>query len=296
MIKDSHLGTPIKRKVLVTGASGQLGQALAEQSIHFRNFEYLFLSRNDLDITIKADIASTIAQYQPDIIINTAAYTAVDAAEDDKERAYLINHKAALFLAQVCKDKNIAYIHISTDYVFDGTSITPYTEDVLPNPQTVYGASKLAGEQAIIDTYLNKFAIVRTSWVYSVYGHNFVKTMLRLGKERDSLSVVNDQLGCPTWANDLADAILVIATNLQEDNSGLYHYSNTGKATWYDFAQAIFEHTTMDVSVLPVTSDLFPTRAKRPSNSVLNTDKLATQFQINIPNWKDSLHKMLNTL
>ncbi|AWH75126.1 dTDP-4-dehydrorhamnose reductase [Dokdonia sp. Dokd-P16] len=284
------------KKIVVTGALGQLGMALQEQSKHHADFECIFLARKDLDISSRDNISLVLNKHQPDVVINTAAYTAVDAAEDDKKQAFLVNETAVGYLAEECKKRDCALIHVSTDYVFDGNKSTAYVESDKPNPQTVYGASKLGGELLIESSKISKYAIIRTSWVYSVYRHNFVKTMLRLGKERDSLSVVNDQLGCPTWANDLADTILTVARELKEDSSGVYHYSNKGSITWYDFAKAIFENAQIDVLITPVTSDLFPTKAKRPKNSVLDTHKIKKQFQVDIPEWEYSLQKMLKGL
>ncbi|WP_405224961.1 dTDP-4-dehydrorhamnose reductase [Dokdonia sp. Asnod1-B02] len=284
------------KKIVVTGALGQLGMALLEQSKYHKDFYYVFLSRKDFDITSRDNISSVFDTHQPDVVINTAAYTAVDAAEDDKDQAFLINETAVGYLAEECKKRDCALIHVSTDYVFDGNKSTAYVESDKPNPQTVYGASKLGGELLIEASNITKYAIIRTSWVYSVYGHNFVKTMLRLGQERNQLSVVNDQLGCPTWANDLADAILTVARGLKEDNSGVYHFSNKGSITWYDFAKAIFKNSQIDVLITPVTSDLFPTKAKRPENSVLDTYKIEKQFQVYIPEWGSSLQKMLKRL
>ncbi len=284
------------KKIVVTGALGQLGMALLEQSKHHADFEFVFLSRTEFDISSRDNISLVLDKHQPDVVINTAAYTAVDAAEDDKDQAFLINETAVGYLAEECKKRDCALIHVSTDYVFDGNKSTAYVESDKPNPQTVYGASKLGGELLIEASNITKYAIIRTSWVYSVYGHNFVKTMLRLGQERGQLSVVNDQLGCPTWANDLADAILTVARELKEDNSGVYHFSNEGSITWYDFAKAIFENSQIDVLITPVTSDLFPTKAKRPENSVLDSYKIEKQFQVDIPEWGSSLQKMLKTL
>lgn len=284
------------KKIVVTGALGQLGMALLEQSKHYTDFDCIFLSKKDFDISSRDNISLALERHQPDVVINTAAYTAVDAAENDKDQAFLINEAAVGYLAEECKKLDCALIHVSTDYVFDGNKSTAYVESDKPNPKTVYGVSKLGGELLIEASNISKYAIIRTSWVYSVHGHNFVKTMLRLGKERDTLSVVDDQFGGPTWANDLADAILIIASKLEEDNSGVYHYSNKGSITWYEFAKAIFENSKIDVLITPVTSDLFPTKAKRPKNSVLDTHKIEKQFQVDIPNWKDSLRKMLNTL
>lgn len=281
--------TKPRKKILITGANGQLGCALREESEGFPNNNYVFASRAQLDITLKASIQNAVEIHQPAIIVNTAAYTAVDAAETDKEAAYELNENAVRLLAEVCTEFDIVLIHISTDYVFDGTSSIPYSEEVEPNPQTVYGASKLAGERAIQSLGTLTYAIIRTSWLYSAYGHNFYKTMVRLGKERETLSVVNDQHGIPTLANDLAKAILQIIPNLDATTKGIYHYSNKGKATWYAFAKAIFEHSKLNTKVIPVTSEVFPTVAKRPKNSVLDCTKIVETFNVSRPLWIDTL-------
>lgn len=284
-MKNVHL----HKKILITGAHGQLGCALKEESIGFSKNDYVFASKEVLDITSKASIQHAVKLHQPDIIINTAAYTAVDAAETDVETAYLLNQIAVRLLAQVCDECGIVLIHISTDYVFDGTLDIPYSEEVAPNPQTVYGKSKLAGERAIQSFETLTYAIIRTSWVYSAYGHNFYKTMLRLGRERDTVSVVNDQYGIPTLANDLAKAILEISALLDTVTKGVYHYSNRGETTWYAFAKAIFEHSKLNVNVHPVSSESFPTIAKRPKNSVLNCTKIVGTFHVSRPFWENSL-------
>lgn len=281
--------TKPRKKILITGATGQLGCALREESEGFSKNDYVFASRAMLDITSKASIQNAVKVHQPDIIVNTAAYTAVDAAETDVDAAYELNENAVRLLAEVCTEFDIILIHISTDYVFDGTSSIPYSEEVEPNPQTVYGASKLAGEKAIQSLDTLTYAIIRTSWLYSAYGHNFYKTMVRLGKERETLSVVNDQHGIPTLANDLAKAILQIIPKLDATTKGIYHYSNKGKATWYAFAKAIFEYLKLNTKVMPVPSEVFPTVAKRPKNSVLDCTKIVETFQVIRPFWENSL-------
>ena len=246
-----------------------------------------------LDITSKSAIEKAIETHQPNIIINTAAYTAVDAAENNQEDAYLLNEEAVRFLAEVCAEQSIGLIHISTDYVFDGASKLPYTEIFEPNPQTVYGQSKLAGEKAIQSFETLTYAIIRTSWLYSNYGHNFYKTMVRLGSERAEVSVVDDQHGIPTLANDLAIAILKVTSVLTYRRKGIYHYSNEGVATWYAFAKAIFEFLTIGVKVIPVSSKAFPTIARRPQNSVLDCSKIETVFNVKRPFWRDALEHLI---
>lgn len=277
------------KKILVTGADGQLGKALQNECKLYPELTLVFATKHELDITETLSIDKAIQVHQPDVIVNTAAYTAVDAAENDQEAAYLLNDKAVGLLTASCKQNDIVFIHISTDYVFDGTSKEAYTEISQVNPQTVYGASKLAGEKAVQAVDGLVYVIIRTSWLYSNYGHNFYKTMLRLGTEKSELRVVDDQFGIPTLANDLAIAILEIAPKLDATNKGIYHYSNQGKATWYAFAKAIFKVSKLDVLVTPLVSESYPTAAKRPKNSELNCEKITSNFGVNRPFWKDAL-------
>lgn len=285
-----------RAKILITGSNGQLGRCLANGAEYYPDYDFHFKTSKELDITTKEQIRSLFAQEKFDYCINCAAYTAVDKAETDKENAFLVNAEAVKYLAEACKENETILIHISTDFVFDGTKGEPYTEDDLPNPINVYGASKLKGEQ-YIQEILNNYFIIRTSWVYSEYGHNFVKTMLRLGVEREELRVVNDQIGSPTFARDLAEAILKIISS-QATNYGIYHYSNEGAISWYDFAKAIFEIKGMKVKVNPIPSEAYPTPAKRPMYSVLDKTKIKQVFNIiNIPNLENSLKKVIyNTL
>jgi dTDP-4-dehydrorhamnose reductase len=263
-------------KVLVTGANGQLGQCLQELAPKFPEFQFTFCSSSDLDITNESQIVSAFSQLKPHFCINAAAYTAVDKAELEPERAFLINETAVAFLSLACKKHETILIHISTDFVFDGTKKTPYQETDPVNPLGVYGLSKLAGEKQIQEL-LEPFYIVRTSWVYSDYGHNFKKTMLRLGRERGAVSVVNDQRGCPTHALDLAKAILIMAkehqNNQQVSNFGVYHFSGSEVQSWYDFAVQIFREANLEVTVTPIPTADFPTPAKRPAYSVLDNSK-----------------------
>lgn len=281
------------KKVLITGANGQLGKAIQVESVLYPELDFVFATKEMLDISSAISIHKTVEEYEPDFIINTAGYTAVDNAENDKEASYLLNEKAVHTLATICKEQAIALIHISTDYVFDGVSEDAYTEDTATNPQTVYGKSKLAGEKAIqaIDGLV--YVVIRTSWLYSNYGHNFYKTMLRLGSSKKSIQVVNDQHGIPTLANDLAMAILEIVPRLDITNSGIYHYSNEGSTTWYAFAKAIFKFSKMDVQITPVGSEKFPTIAIRPKNSVLNCLKITSIFDVNRPTWEETLQRIL---
>lgn len=281
-------------KILITGANGQLGRCLQDVAEHYPDYDFHFKSSQDLDITKNEQVNNLFAREKFDYCINCAAYTAVDKAESDKENAYLVNAEAVKYLTEACKANNAILIHISTDFVFDGTKGMPYIENDLPNPLNVYGASKLKGEQYVQQT-LKKYFIIRTSWVYSEYGHNFVKTMLRLGAERDEISVVNDQMGSPTYAGDLAEAILKIIDQKASDY-GIYHYSNEGEISWYDFSKAIFEINGMNVTIKPVPSESYPTPAIRPSFSVMHKTKIKGAFKLSIGYWKNSLQTCLRKL
>lgn len=285
-----------KLKILITGSNGQLGRCLQVVSEKYPNYDFHFRTSKQLDITRKEQIDILFAQEKLDFCINCAAYTAVDKAESDQENAFLVNAEAVKYLAETCKANNTTLIHISTDFVFDGTKGIPYTEDDLPNPINAYGASKLKGEQ-YIQEILNNYFIIRTSWVYSEYGHNFVKTMLCLGTERDEISVVNDQIGSPTYAGDLAKAIMEIVST-KTTSFGLYHYTNEGTTSWYDFAKTIFEIKEIKIKVNPISSNNYTTQAKRPMYSVLDKTKTKQVFNtIIIPNLENSLKEALyNTL
>ncbi|WP_295333958.1 dTDP-4-dehydrorhamnose reductase [Flavobacterium sp.] len=278
--------------VLVTGSSGQLGQALQFIAPKHKEFQFVFCSSSELDITDRANCNAIFEQYQPQYCINTAAYTAVDKAETESEKAYSINVIGAGNIAEVCKKLNTVLIHISTDFVFDGTRKLPYTEEDQPNPTGVYGKTKLEGEVAVQQTW-KKHYIVRTSWVYSPFGHNFMKTMLRLASERETISVVNDQIGTPTNAVDLAEALVQIIKNNQQqpaiDNYGIYNFSNEGQCSWYDFAEKIFEINKISINLLSIPTSSFPTPAKRPSYSVLDKTKIKKAFSLKINNWETSL-------
>lgn len=276
-----------RKKILVTGASGQLGQALQDCYQEYPALDFIFADRATLDITDEQWMSQYLDVHQPDIIINTAAYTAVDKAENDENTAYLVNEKGAHHLALACKSRNILFVHISTDYVFDGESNVPYKETDMVNPQTVYGQSKLAGERAIQEVAPGHFYIVRTSWLYSTNGHNFYNTMLRLAKEGKEISVVNDQWGSPTRADYLAKAIIIIALNGDSATSGIYHYAGEGKCTWYAFAKAILEKNYPNQHhIKPVSTKEYPTPARRPRNSMLNTSLIQNTFGIKISDWK----------
>jgi len=281
--------------ILVTGSKGQVGSELQALKNDY-NYNFFFTDRNSLDITNKKDIENFIQENSINIIINAAAYTAVDKAEEDIENADRVNHLATKYLAEIAKEKNIKLIHISTDYVFNGENFKPYTEDDTTNPNGVYGTTKLAGEDAMKTINPLNSIIIRTSWVYSSYGANFVKTMLRLGKERDSLGVIYDQVGTPTYSRDLAKAILDIIPNIKNEKVAIYNYSNEGVLSWYDFAKEIMKMAKIDCQINPIETKEYPTPAKRPHYSLLNKAKIKKEFNITIPYWKDSLEKCLKTL
>lgn len=286
-------------KILVTGAYGQLGNELKELSVNYPEWQFLFTDVDSLDITNKQEVDVFFHENNPDFVVNCAAYTAVDKAESDEETARKVNALAPEILAGAAKSQNSGFIHISTDYVFNGKSFLPCTENDPVKPIGVYGRTKHEGEGRSLEVNSNS-VIIRTSWLYSSYGNNFVKTMLRLGKEREMLKVVFDQIGTPTFAGDLAKAILQIIKFYKDEpekySPGIYHFSNEGVASWFDFAKAIFELAQINCKVLPVLSEEFPTAAKRPHYSVLNKSKIKATFNLEIPYWKDSLKICINKL
>ena len=281
----------MKKTILVTGANGQLGSEIKYLS-QFHNLSFIFTDIDELDITCINDVRAFFSSQKIDYVVNCAGFTDVDKAEEEKELADLANHKAARNLAIISKEFKNKLIHISTDFVFDGNSSVPYRENDKTNPLSVYGASKLAGEKAVLK-YGKEKIILRTSWLYSSYGNNFVKTMIRLSKERDSLGIVFDQVGTPTYAFDLAETILHII-NSGDFLSGIYHYSNEGTASWYDFAKAIVEMAGINCNIYPIETYQYPTPAKRPPYSILNKAKIKSVYKINIPDWKVSLKKCLS--
>ena len=281
--------------ILVTGSKGQLGSELQALSSEY-DYNFYFTDRNSLDITDKESIAVFVKNNAIDVIINAAAYTAVDKAEDDVVNADKVNHIATQYLAEIANEHNIKLIHISTDYVFDGKNYKPYSEEDITNPNGVYGATKLAGEKAMIGINPKNSIIIRTSWVYSSFGANFVKTMLRLAKERDSLGVIFDQVGTPTYARDLAKASLEILPQVNSETVEIYHYSNEGVLSWYDFAKEILRMTKLDCQINPIETKEYPTPATRPHYSLLNKAKIKKEFSIEIPYWKDSLDECLRKL
>lgn len=278
--------------VLVTGSSGQLGQSLQFIAPNYPQIDFVFCDSKTLDITSLENCETIFSNYKPDFCINTAAYTAVDKAESEPKKAFAINVTGAKNLAEVSKKFDTVLLHISTDFVFDGNKKTPYLEQDLPNPTGVYGQTKLDGEKAI-QQVLEKHFIIRTSWVYSQFGNNFMKTMLRLASERDTISVVNDQIGTPTNAVDLAEILvkIILTDNRQPttDNFGIYNFSNEGQCSWYDFAKKIFEINNISINLLPIPTSSFPTPAKRPSFSVLDKSKIKTAFNLSIKSWETSL-------
>lgn len=281
--------------ILVTGVNGQLGRELQDLAPQFPQYNFVFASRADLPIEDISAVDTFFGQHQFTHCINCAAYTAVDKAESEQEQAFATNALAVQHLAWVCRQLQITFIHLSTDYVFDGKAVVAYTERAATNPLGVYGASKLKAEQLALA--MNPATIIiRTSWLYSRYGHNFVKTMLRLLQERPTLTVVNDQWGRPTHAADLAAAILQIIGAKQQPG-GIYHYSNGGQpTTWYEFANLIHQHINSHCDLLPIPTNAYPTAAQRPAYSVLDTNKIALTFNLTIPDWQKSLEICLSLM
>ncbi|QBN19835.1 dTDP-4-dehydrorhamnose reductase [Flavobacterium nackdongense] len=282
------------KKILVTGANGQLGSEIKVLAIAYPNFDFVFTDIEDFPLDQEEVIISNFKQIEPDIVINCAAYTAVDKAETDSITADTINHLAIATLASLCADSGAKLVHISTDYVFDGSSPIAYTEEDQPNPKSVYGVTKLAGEMACLKNCPESI-IIRTAWVYSEFGNNFVKTMLRLMTERDSLGVVNDQVGSPTYAADLAQVILTILDSSKWE-TGIYHYSNAGEISWFQFAQDIKEigRKTCDIKGIPASS--YPTPAERPAYSLLDKSKIRAVYGIEPIDYKVSLQIMMGKL
>jgi dTDP-4-dehydrorhamnose reductase len=291
------------KRILVIGKSGQLGRSILALVQHYPLNEFTFVDREVLDLSNSESIASYFNAKTFDVIINCAAYTAVDKAESEQKLANQINHLAVKQLAQIVKQQNATLIHVSTDYVFNGQNFKPYIESDQTDPQSTYGLTKLKGEQAIqqIDP---KGLIIRTSWVYSEYGNNFVKTMLNLGRDRDSLNIIFDQIGTPTYAGDLAKLILSIVESdkltLSDSSAStsnkIFHYSNEGVCSWYDFAKVIFEFFSIECQVTPIETKDYPTPANRPHYSLLNKAKIKETFDLTIPYWKDSLKMCVKRL
>jgi dTDP-4-dehydrorhamnose reductase len=282
------------KTILVTGANGQLGKELQVAARAYPQYHFLFAGKEELSIEDSIAVKKYFSNNFIDFCINCAAYTAVDKAESEKENAFLTNATAVGNLAAACKSSGAVLVHISTDYVFDGNATTPYKETDATNPVSIYGQSKLQGEQLALANAPNTI-IIRTSWVYSSFGNNFVKTMLRLMKERENINVVNDQWGCPTYAADLANAILAIVSQYSTKNiqQHIFNYCNEEVINWHQFAVAIKELTHSNCLVNPISSEQYPTPVKRPLYSVLDTAKIKSTFNISIPAWKESLQKCL---
>jgi len=295
-------------RILVTGKNGQLGQSInklinieAKTKYNPNSNEFIFVGRDELDLSSKNSIDNYFNNNDRfDIIINCAAYTAVDKAEEEQKLANQVNHLAVEQLAKISNQKKAKLIHISTDYVFDGESDKPYIETDKTNPINVYGKTKLAGEKALQEVMSNNAIIIRTSWVHSEYGNNFVKTMLRLGKEKDEISVVNDQIGSPTYATDLANAILEIIRKKEFKKTGqvtqIYHYSNQGEVSWFAFSREIFKLAEMDCKVNPITTNQYPTPANRAKNTVMDKGKITEVFNVKMSNWRKSLRVCINNI
>jgi dTDP-4-dehydrorhamnose reductase len=285
------------KTIWIAGSKGQLGTELSLRKEQYADTRFLLTDIQELDLTDQKAILDFSAKEKPDLMINCAGYTAVDKAEEESGNAFLLNRDVPAYLAEAAGRVKAILVHISTDYVFDGRSFRPYRENDAPNPQSVYGSSKLAGEEAVLKYPEN--LVVRTSWLYSAHGHNFLKTMLRLGRERDELGVVFDQVGSPTSAADLADALLQISRQLlygKKNAGGIYHFSNEGVCSWYDFAKAIMELAQLNCVVKPITTDQFPTLARRPHYSVFDKGKIKGSFGIDVPHWRASVVRTLDAL
>lgn len=282
--------------ILVTGGDGQLGMELKGVKSEFQQYKLFFTDKDSLDITNFDGLESFIQKNDIKVIINCAAYTNVDKAEDDVDLCNAINNIGVGYLAKLSKKYSIKLVHISTDYVFEGTSNIPYSESDLTNPKNEYGRSKLLGEDAIKMIDPDNSVIIRTAWLYSEFGHNFVKTILRISKGKQQINVVNDQIGSPTYALDLAGAILKMIPLLKSKGIEVYHYANSGKCSWFEFASEILSSTNSTCKVLPISSNEFKTKAYRPAFSLLNTEKLSNKFQLQIPNWQVSLSNCLSKL
>ena len=277
--------------ILVTGARGQVGVEVCEKLL-ILGYKVIACGHSDLDITSENEVSSLFESTPISLVINCAAYTAVDKAEDEEKAAYAVNALGPKYLAQECKLRDIPLIHISTDYVFDGKGHKPYTPEDETKPISVYGKTKRAGELAVLNN-AREAVVIRTAWLYSPYGNNFVKTMRRLGNEKETINVVSDQIGTPTYAGDLAEAIVKIIPQISEKTKGVYHFTNEGVCSWYDFANEIMEQSHLACQVNPIPSTAYPTRATRPFYSVLDKSKTKTTFNISIQHWKKGLEKCL---
>ena len=283
------------KKILVIGGNGQLGNCFKKLSADFDSqFEFNFAGSEDLDITNRSAIDDFFDDYNPDFCINAAAYTAVDLAEKEPEKAFAVNAEAVGNLAEACKESKTVLIHISTDYVFDGESNISYSEDNFTNPQGVYGASKLKGEELALENN-PKTIVIRTSWLYSEFNKNFVKTMLNLFSSKDELGIVSDQFGQPTNANDLAEAVMKIIT-AEPKNFGVFHFSNYPETNWFEFAQKIADFSDSKIKLKAITTEEFPTPAKRPKRSTMALDKIEEVYGVEPIHWENSLQNCIETL
>ena len=282
------------KTILITGSKGQLGNEMQQAAVRYPQFNYIYTDVDELDICNKAALDAFVKANSVNFIVNCAAYTAVDKAEDDVELCYKINSVAVRNIGEVAESNGVKVVHVSTDYVFDGTNHIPYTENQEVCPATVYGKSKLAGEQALMESCKDS-VIIRTAWLYSSFGNNFVKTMIKLGSERDSLNVVFDQVGSPTYAADLAEAIMKVVSS-ENFVPGIYHFSDEGVCSWYDFTKTIHKIAGITCNVQPIESKDFPARTPRPHYSVLNKAKIKSTYGITIPHWEESLEKCIKIL
>ncbi len=280
--------------ILITGSNGQLGNEMQQAAVRFPDFNYIYTDVAELDICDKSALDAFVKANNVNVIVNCAAYTAVDKAEDDVELCYKINRDAVRNIAEVATENKVKVVHVSTDYVFDGTNYLPYTEDMPVCPATVYGKSKLEGEQVLLEN-CRESVILRTAWLYSSFGNNFVKTMIKLGTERDSLGVIFDQVGSPTYAADLADAILQLLSN-ETFVPGIYHFSDEGVCSWYDFTKTIHRMANITCDVKPIETKDYPARTPRPHFSVMNKGKIKSTYGISIPHWEVSLEKCIGLL
>ena len=290
----------MKTKILVTGSKGQVGSELSAMAEQHPQYEFLFTDRTTLDISSAEDIDRVFSSFEPDFLINTAAYTAVDKAESEIEQAKLVNVAAVSLLAKACKKQGVWFMHISSDYVYHLFTNHPMREDYMTKPKGVYAQTKLDGEQSVIDEEID-YCIVRTSWVYSYYGHNFVKTMLRLGRTKDELSIVADQIGSPTYAKDIAETILKMISVICESDDkdqfhGIFNYSNEGETHWAEFARKIFEFENIDCEVRETTTEEYGAPAPRPKWSVLDKTRISQIFGVEILDWEDRLKDCLERL
>ncbi len=276
-------------RVLVTGASGMLAKDIAP-CLTGRGYETLALPHNELDIANLEAIRATVSGFEPGLIINCAAYTKVDEAEKEEQQALMVNGSGVHNLCLACQENDITLVHFSTDYVFDGSKESPYTIYDEANPINAYGRSKLLGEEYIL-WLLRKFLLIRTSWLFGLYGTNFVETMLELGRRQKKISVVNDQRGCPTWTHHLAKTVVSL---IETGRYGVYHITNSEPTTWFDFSQEIFRLSGMDIEVLPITSEQFPRPAKRPRNSVLDPFPLPQLLGRGMPSWREAIGEYLS--